>query len=85
MLIIVLPDATQNSVFCILQVHSTCFWGQPHTSSGVHKTVTTASGTGQANLAWPRWREVAAQHPRFIILPIMKRVGKQFQISYRNS
>jgi len=37
--------------------------------SGVHKTVTTASGTGhifcaaatlQSDKAWPRWREVAA-------------------------
>ena len=27
-------------------VHSTCFGCQPHPSSGVHKTVTTASGTG---------------------------------------
>ena len=42
------------------------------TISQVHKTVTTASGTGHiflqltpsnvAKLAWPRWREVAAQH-----------------------
>ena len=39
-------DALQNSLFIILQVHSTCFGCQPHPSSGVHKTVTTASGTG---------------------------------------
>ena len=39
-------DATQNSLFIILQVHSTCFGCQPHPSSGVHETVTTASGTG---------------------------------------
>ena len=72
-LIIVQLDATQSSLFIILQVHSTCFGCQPHPSC-VHKTVTTASGTGhiiraatslqrgQASLAtWPRWREVAAQ------------------------
>jgi len=45
-LVIVQRDATQSSLFIILQVHSTCFGCQPHTSSGVHKTVTTASGTG---------------------------------------
>jgi hypothetical protein len=39
-------DATQSSLFIILQVHSTCFGCQPRPSSGVHKTVTTASGTG---------------------------------------
>jgi len=45
MFIVVQRDATQSSLFLILQVHSTCFGCQPHTS-GVHKTVTTASGTG---------------------------------------
>jgi len=35
---------TKQSI--ILQVHSTCFGCQPHPSSGVRKTVTTASGTG---------------------------------------
>ena len=45
-LIIVKRDATQSSLFIILQVHSTCFGCQPHSSSGVHKTVTTAPGTG---------------------------------------
>jgi hypothetical protein len=59
-LIIVQRDGTQNSLFIILQVHSTCFGCQPHPSSGIHKTVTTASGTVQlppsnvAKLAWPR-------------------------------
>ena len=38
-------DATQSSLFIILQVHSTYFGCQPHPSSGVHKTVTTASST----------------------------------------
>ena len=37
-LIIVQRDATQSSPFIILQVHSTCFGCQPHSSSGVHKT-----------------------------------------------
>jgi len=45
-LIIVQRDATQNSLFIILQVHSTCFGCQPHPSSRLHKTVSTASGTG---------------------------------------
>ena len=73
---IVQRDATQNNLFIILQVHCTCFGCQPHTSSGVHKTVTTASGTVQlhpsnvAKLAWPRWREVAAQK----ILPVPEAV-----------
>ena len=46
-LIIVQRDATQISLFIILQVHSTCFGCRPHPSSGVHKTVTTASRTVQ--------------------------------------
>ena len=45
-LIIVQRDATQNSLFIILQVHSTCIECQPHPSSGAHKTVTTAVETG---------------------------------------
>ena len=40
-LITVQRDATQSSLFIILQVHSTCFGCQPHPSSGEHKTVTT--------------------------------------------
>jgi len=46
-LIIAQRDATQSSLFIILQDHSTCFGCQPHPSSGVHKTVTTASGIAQ--------------------------------------
>ena len=46
LLITVRRDATHSSLFIILRVHSTCFECQPHPSSGVHKTVTTASGTG---------------------------------------
>ena len=45
-LITVQRDATQSSLFIILQVHSTCFGCRPLPSSGVIKTVTTASGTG---------------------------------------
>jgi len=69
--IIVQRDATQSSIFIILQVHSTCFGCQTQPSSWVHKTVTTASGTRhifcaaaslQRGQAWPRWREVAAQY-----------------------
>jgi hypothetical protein len=67
LLTIVQKDATQSTIFIILLVHSTCFGCQPHPSSGLHKTVTEASGTVQlplshvAMLAWPRWREVTAQ------------------------
>jgi len=42
----IVRDATLSSLFIILQVHSICFRCQPHPSLGVHKTVTTASGTG---------------------------------------
>ena len=60
-------DETQRILFIILQVHSTRFGCQTHPASGVHKTVTKASGIGhnfcastslQRGLAWPRWREV---------------------------
>jgi len=47
-LIIFQRDATQNSLFIITQVHYTCFGCQSRLLSGVHKTVTTASGTGAA-------------------------------------
>jgi len=46
LLIIVQLDATQSSLIIILQAHSTCFGCQPHSSSGVHKNVTVACGTG---------------------------------------
>jgi hypothetical protein len=45
-LIVVQRDATQSSLFVILEVHSTCFGCHSHPISGVHKTVTTVSGTG---------------------------------------
>ena len=63
-LIIAQRDATQNSLFIIPQVHCTYFGCQPHPSSRVHKTVTTAPATVQlppSKLAWPRWRKEAAQ------------------------
>ena len=45
-LINVQQDATICSLyFILLQYHSTCFWCRPHPSSGVHKTVVTATGT----------------------------------------
>ena len=56
-------DATQSSLFIILPVHSTCFGCQPHPSSGVHKTVTTASGTVQlppSNVA--KLRNMQSEH-----------------------
>ena len=53
-----------NSI--LLQDHTTCFGCCPHPSPGVHKTVTTASGTvhiiGAATSfhrgQWSRWNEV---------------------------
>ena len=69
-------DATQSSLFIILQVHSACFGCQPHTSSGVHKTETTSSGTGhifcaatslQHGQAWLCWREVAGPVPEAVV------------------
>ena len=58
----------QNETVYLLfyKVHFTFFGCQPHPSPGVHKTVTTAPGTGhifcaaaslQRGPAWPRWRE----------------------------
>jgi len=35
----------QYAVYILLQCHSTCFGFRPHPSSGVHKTVVTATGT----------------------------------------
>ena len=37
--------------FILLQDHPTCFGCCPHPSSGVHKTVTTTSGTGHIIVA----------------------------------
>jgi len=54
----------------LLQNHSTCFGLPSHPSSGVHKIVIAASGTGHSNNIattflqrgqQPRWRKVVAQ------------------------
>ena len=59
-----------KAVYLLFCKFTTCFGCQPHPSSGVHKTLTTASGTGhifcaatslQRGLAWPRWWEVDIQ------------------------
>jgi hypothetical protein len=53
----------------LLQNYSACFGCLSHPSSGVHQTVTAASGTGhsvratpfrQRGLIWPRWRKAVA-------------------------
>jgi hypothetical protein len=47
----------------LLRNYSTCFGCSSHPSSGVHKTVTAASGTATAFLRrgpWPRRRKVFA-------------------------
>ena len=59
----------QYAAIYLLQIYSTCFGYPSHPSSGVHETVTTASGTGhsvrataflQRGLIRPRWRNVVA-------------------------
>ena len=49
-------EMQQYAGIYLLQNYSTCFGCLSHPSSGVHKTVTAASGT-----IWPRWRKVVAQ------------------------
>jgi len=53
----------------LLQNYSTCFACPSHPTSGVHETVTAASGKGhsiwattffQRGQIWPRWRKVVA-------------------------
>ena len=70
--IIVQRDATQSSLF-IIPRSLYMFRMSPHASSVIHKTVTTAFGTGhifcsatslqrgQLDEAWSRWGKVAAQ------------------------
>ena len=64
----------------LLQNHSICSGCPSHPSSGVHKTVTAASGTGhsiwattfpQRGLIKPRWSKVVAQ----IVLPVPEAAG----------
>ena len=57
-------DATQSGLFIIMQVHSTCFGFQPHPSSGVHRTVTTASGNGHIFCAATSLQRVQASFGR---------------------
>ena len=61
------PNRCNTSSLCIiLQVHWTCFGCQPHPSSGVHKTVTTAS------LMFPHQNPVFASplnHTRYMPRP----------------
>ena len=66
-ILIIVQRGVKKKHSIILKVHSKYLGCQPHLSSGVHKTVTTASGIVQlppsnvAKLTWPCWREVAAQ------------------------
>ena len=53
-LINVQGDAT-NAVYILLQYHSTCFRCRPHPSSGVYKTVVTATGTSSCSYLIPTW------------------------------
>ena len=64
-----LKKMQQHVGIYILQDHSTCFGCPSYPSSGVHKIVTAASGTGHSNNKattflqrglWPRWRIVVA-------------------------
>ena len=61
--------ATHSSLFIILHVHSTCFGCQPHHSSGLHKTVTTASGTGHNFCAAASLQrgQGCGRHPKHVV------------------
>ena len=60
----------------LLQNYSTCFGCLSHPSSGVHQTVTAATGTGHSNniattffkrgLIRPHWRKVVALTLRIV-------------------
>ena len=63
-------DATQSSLFIILQVHSTRFGCQPHPSSGEHKTVTTASSTGHIFVHLPPTNVAKLGHVGWTIINI---------------
>ena len=60
----------QYAGILLLKNYSTCFGRPSHSSSGVYKTVTAASGRGhsvrattflQRGLIRPRWRKLVAQ------------------------
>ena len=66
-------NTKQSIYYSASSLYMLCFEFQPHPSSGVHKTVNTASGIGhifcaaaslQHGQAWPRWREEATQYWR---------------------
>ena len=69
--ILIRPNKIQHyAAIHLLQNHSTCFGCPSHPSSGEHKTVNAASGTGhsiwattflQRGLISPRWRKAVAQ------------------------
>jgi len=46
-------DMQQYAVYILLQNCSTCFGCRPHPSSGVHKTVVTATGTSHMFVQLP--------------------------------
>ena len=76
-IIISQQDAAVRSQFFLLQGHSTCFGCFPHPSSGVHKTVSTAYGTGHfiveaTFFQRARWKKIAAT----IIWPVPEAVVK---------
>ena len=68
-LITVQRYATQSNLSIILQVHSTCFGCQTRPSSGIHKTVTTASGTGGKGKAVPLQAWTGPQGSRKLRFP----------------
>jgi len=43
----------QCAVYILLQYHTTCFECRPHPSSGVYKTVVTATGTSHMVVQLP--------------------------------
>jgi len=47
-------DATICSLYILLQNHSTCFGCRTHSSSGVYKTVVTATGTSHMIVQLPQ-------------------------------
>jgi hypothetical protein len=46
-------EMQQYAVYILLQYHSTCFGCRAHPSSGVHKTVVTATGTSHMVVQLP--------------------------------
>ena len=63
-------ETQQYADVYLLQNYSTCFGNLSHSSSGVHKTVTAASGTGhitcQSNNLPPAWPNGCDRHPKHV-------------------